>query len=1368
MLTAWYVDNGTGGTGIVGNDTTSAGTSINTPFRSINYAAQRALAGDTVFVRAGEYREEVRPLNNGTAGAPIVYTPYNGESVSIRGTSKIGTSWTQVPGSATFYTNWPGQYTSAVNNSDQVFVDGQMVHLARWPDLATSDLSRPQANQATVDSIVSNTSTGLRAWVGGYLINTIVFTDAVFTDTSNVWVGAKIWMNNGGTQNAGADEMHDGNGVTGVVTAVDGTTGTITVDIPASTAIGTAQPVNFQVGRGSRYYFFDPTTLPSGRLTYDAQWWRDRRGTTDTSDDRLYLRAANDVNPTGLSVEVKQRDWAFNFDTGIGSTDNGRRYITVNNFNIFGASITTDHLAGNGSQSADGGNLRGVTIANASNIILDGLDMKYVSHFTNQAGDLQAQWAQSSGVILSGSDNVFRNGEIAWSAGSGIIVLGQRNKVLNSKVHDTNYNVTEGGAIGMGSTRKGGGASLDAEIAYNEVYNTGVDGIQFDGLRNSTGSKSDIRARIHHNVVHNTVLQSADSGAIKMVGADGRWVRIDHNIIYNTGGTPTASQYLFYGIYLDYTATTTGGYVIDHNVVFNTPIGININRTYNIEVYNNTLLQPAIIGRHSIGNDAGGTMDGVVIRNNLANRSGRGLSGTGLNSVLSNNVFNAAETATWFVDPLNAALPSRNYSLVSNATTTGTSGAIDRGVSVSPFDDPLIGTSDLGAYEFGTARWSAGVVSTTPPAAPTALAGTAIATNRILLSWSDNAVNEIGYEIERSANGSTGWTVVCSASENAVSFTDTGLSPTTQYFYRVRATNSAGVSAFSNVGNATTLTGNIIGTVFNDLDGDGIRDAGEPGLSGRNVYVDANGNSVYDASASATLNSGNVNLAIPDNNPTGVTSTLTASGLVGTVSNVTVTLNITHTWDSDLNVFLIGPDGTQITLFSNVGGSSNNFTNTTLSDAGTSSITAGSAPFTGIFRPLQALSGFAGRLSNGAWRLKVVDIANTDIGTLSNWSLSLTTNGEATVTTNGNGDYTFGNLSNGSYSVRTVTPSPWQQTAPTGAYAVAVTTGSTFIGNFASFNPSVAPTGITLATVSDTGINNSDRVTNLSNGLQFTVTGTIAGGTVYVYNGQTLLGFAPAVNTSTVVTTTTALVDGLRNFTARQTDSGKSLSAETGSIGVTIDTLAPRVKGVWFGSSLWSTAFNTALGSTRGYDVPAGGGQLTTLPWTNLNRISVAFDENVGITQARMTLIGINVPTYSTSGFSYDSTNFVATWTLASSLTSDKLRLNVSEATTDTAGNALDGEWTDSSGSFSSGSGNGVAGGAFRFRVNVLPGDANRSGGVNSNDSNVVRSAWGTVAGGGGLYTLFRDVNGSGSINSNDSNLVRTRWGNLLPGGEPV
>jgi PKD repeat protein len=93
-----------------------------------------------------------------------------------------------------------------------------------------------------------------------------------------------------------------------------------------------------------------------------------------------------------------------------------------------------------------------------------------------------------------------------------------------------------------------------------------------------------------------------------------------------------------------------------------------------------------------------------------------------------------------------------------------------------------------------------------PPAAPSGLFATAVSSSGIDLSWSDNSDNELGFHIERSPDGATGWTQVGSAGLDATTFSDTGLNPGTTYHYRVYAYNSGDNSGYSNTASATTST----------------------------------------------------------------------------------------------------------------------------------------------------------------------------------------------------------------------------------------------------------------------------------------------------------------------------------------------------------------------------------------------------------------------------------------------------------------------------------------------------------------------------------------------------------------------------------
>ena len=138
--------------------------------------------------------------------------------------------------------------------------------------------------------------------------------------------------------------------------------------------------------------------------------------------------------------------------------------------------------------------------------------------------------------------------------------------------------------------------------------------------------------------------------------------------------------------------------------------------------------------------------------------------------------------------------------------------------------------------------------------------------------------------------------------------------------------------------------------------------------------------------AAVNVNSTDVPKAIPQEGV--VTSTLSIAG-AGTIQDLDVRIpNLTHTFDGDLEIRLIGPGGSpSVTLVNNRGGSGDNFTNTVFDDEAATAISAGTPPFTGSFRPETPLSVFDGLSQAGTWTLRIDDQAFGDSGTLNSWGV---------------------------------------------------------------------------------------------------------------------------------------------------------------------------------------------------------------------------------------------------------------------------------------------------------------------------------------------------------------------------------------------
>jgi subtilisin-like proprotein convertase family protein len=334
---------------------------------------------------------------------------------------------------------------------------------------------------------------------------------------------------------------------------------------------------------------------------------------------------------------------------------------------------------------------------------------------------------------------------------------------------------------------------------------------------------------------------------------------------------------------------------------------------------------------------------------------------------------------------------------------------------------------------------------------------------------------------------------------------------------------------------------------------------------GENVTLQASSSSSGTTNQNVTFSNTN-SYAIPDNNTTGVSSPISVSGVnpstINSSSIVSVTVNITHTYDGDLQLLLVSPSQNSIILSNRRGGSGDNYTNTVFTASAATAITSGSAPFTGSFRPEGLFSNLTGNV-NGTWVLKAIDLAGNDIGTINNWTLSLNTVVPTTL----------------SYS--------WTSTPP----------GFSASGSTATVTPAASTAYTVTVTESGTGCQNSQAVqVNVNSTMQLAVNNPspICNGSSTTLNatGASTYVWSPATGlSSTTGSSVTANPSQTTTYTVQGT-SGSCTDSRTVTVVVEEQALTPSgINGPTSGCSPFSAGYTVngpVSGMTYSWTAPAG------------------------------------------------------------------------------------------------------------------------------------------------------------------------------------
>ena len=208
---------------------------------------------------------------------------------------------------------------------------------------------------------------------------------------------------------------------------------------------------------------------------------------------------------------------------------------------------------------------------------------------------------------------------------------------------------------------------------------------------------------------------------------------------------------------------------------------------------------------------------GVMIRESLTGDSRySGVFVTASSGLIAQNRATAGGTTTGAPGPWGATAPywirlvrsagtvaalvsSNGTSWIQIAEYAAPSGSLQIGLAVTAHDNALLNTSVFDQVVVTTQNSPA----PTAPAAPGPLTASTVSSSQIDLSWTDNSTNEEGFAIERSIGGGA-FSTIASVNANVTTYANTGLTASTTYTYRVRATNSGGSSAYSNAASATT------------------------------------------------------------------------------------------------------------------------------------------------------------------------------------------------------------------------------------------------------------------------------------------------------------------------------------------------------------------------------------------------------------------------------------------------------------------------------------------------------------------------------------------------------------------------------------
>ncbi len=458
--------------------TTTGGSDANpgtlaAPFATIQQAANVAQPGDTVLIHGGTYRETVHPLNSGTAAAPITFAPFGDGTVMIDGADPV-VGWSKYSGS--IYSA-PLAWTLG-EGSDQVFLDGQMMTEAQWPNTSLDPLHHTSATADSVSATINQNG-----------LSTATIHSSALTDPAGSWVGGIIRVSPG--------------------QAWIWQSGTVISNSPGVLTYTYQQLTSYEVPTAGNHFYL---TGKFQGLDSPGEWYRDPTSNT------LYLWAPTGDSPASHNVEAKQRLYGFDLS--------GDSYINLQGLQLFACTVNTD-------ANSTHDNLTGIGAKYLSQQLIEAMpwNIKYAPHTTgiilNGSFDVvdscTITYSSGDGVFLGGSNNIVRNSvisEVDYGGGdeAGVSIQGSDNQVVQNTIYDVGRSgVTQFFSAGV-------------KIFYNSIHDFAIQDSDCGGIY--TWETDGQGSRWAYNKVYNGLAGGYGATGVFLDG-DCNNFRVDHNIVYN-------------------------------------------------------------------------------------------------------------------------------------------------------------------------------------------------------------------------------------------------------------------------------------------------------------------------------------------------------------------------------------------------------------------------------------------------------------------------------------------------------------------------------------------------------------------------------------------------------------------------------------------------------------------------------------------------------------------------------------------------------------------------------------------------------------------------------------------------------------------